>query len=59
MDREDLAYVEGRWEQWKERNGGWNDAESVLNFVEAECAEEFTFREQDVIIEHLKCLEDA
>ena len=54
----DFSYIEGKWEQWKEENNGWNDAESALNFIEAECAQDYSFEEQDEIFDYIGCLEE-
>ncbi len=52
----DFAYIDGIWEDWKKEHNGNGSYDSVLNFVESECTQDFTFGEQDEIIDYSECI---
>ena len=54
----EVAYIQERWEEWKENHGGDGSPESAWNFIEAECAQDYSFDEQDEIFTEIGCLEE-
>lgn len=54
----EVAYIQEMWEKWKENHGGDGSPESAWEFIEAECAQDYTFDEQDEIFTEIGCLEE-
>ena len=54
----EVACIQEMWENWKENHGGDGSPESAWEFIEAECAQDYTFDEQDEIFTEIGCLEE-
>lgn len=54
----EVACIQEMWEEWKENHGGDGSPESAWEFIEAECAQDYTFDEQDEIFVEIGCLEE-
>lgn len=54
----EVARIQEMWEDWKKEHNGDGSADSALNFIEAECAQDYDFEEQDEIFVEIGCLEE-
>ena len=54
----EVACIQEMWEEWKENHGGDGSPESAWEFIEAECAQDFTFDDQVEIFVEFGCLEE-
>ena len=54
----EVTCIQEMWENWKENHGGDGSPESAWEFIEAECAQDYTFDEQDEIFTEIGCLEE-
>lgn len=54
----EVACIQEMWEDWKKEHGGDGSPESAWEFIEAECAQDYSFDEQDEIFTEIGCLEE-